>query len=474
MLAAGETLGLGYHRHVMRRVTGLLVVGLTLATSLGRPVPTAAAAEAVLIAAGDIAGCTWTADSATAALLDRMPGTIATLGDNAYPDGTARQFRDCYGPTWGRHRERTRPSAGNHDHHTEGAAAYFDYFGSRAGPAGRGWYSYALGSWHIVVLDSNCSSVGGCGPNSAQYAWLRADLAAHRDHDVLAYWHHPRFSSGTHGPTRAMGPFWELLYAEGADVVLNGHEHDYERFAPQDPWARADADHGIRQFVVGTGGAALRGRATRASNSQAFGTSHGVLRLTLREGAYDWSFEPVAGSGYRDAGSASTHGRPRQTRGRTVVTAAADTFVDQARPTTAYGSSGILWSDGDTGSGSDRWTYVRFTIPSLQGAVHRAVVRLWVTNGSVDGPRLVPTAATWSNTLTWAGRPSATGPPLADAGRVETGTWLTIEVTGLIRGPGSVAFALVPTSGDGLGLSSREGLRAPRLVLETLPAGPGG
>ncbi len=233
-----------------------------LVTGVG---PAAAADDPVLVGAGDIATCEFDDDEATALLLDGIPGTVITLGDNVYDSGRAAEFRNCYGPTWGRHRARTRPSAGNHEYRTAAAAPYFDYFGSAAGPPGQGWYSYDLGTWHIVVLNSNCAFVGGCGPGSRQYTWLVADLAAHSDSHVVAYWHHPRFSSRFAAPASDVRPFWEALYDAGADIVLNGHSHDFERFFPQDPWGRSDPAFGIRQFVVGTGGAWLKSAAVPRS-----------------------------------------------------------------------------------------------------------------------------------------------------------------------------------------------------------------
>ena len=279
----------------LRRSLSVALVALVVAAGTAITPATALAADPVLVGAGDIADCTTTRDGATAALLDTIPGTVVTLGDNVYTSGTASEFRDCYAPTWGRHKARTRPAAGNHDYKTAGASGYFGYFGASAGDPRKGYYSYDLGTWHIVVLNSNCEAVGGCHATSPQGGWLRANLAANLDKDVLAYWHHPRFSSGMHGGSPSMTAFWEILYAAGADVILNGHDHDYERFAPQDPWGRSDSRFGIREFVVGTGGTALRPRASVAANSQVFSTTYGVLRLTLRQGAYDWAFEPVAG-----------------------------------------------------------------------------------------------------------------------------------------------------------------------------------
>ena len=214
----------------------------------------------VLLAAGDIADCSVTGDSATAKLVEARPGTVVALGDLAYPSGTAAQFRDCYGPTWGRFRARTRPAVGNHEYLTAGAAPYYAYFGGAAGSSSKGYYAYDLGTWHIVVLNANCTEVGGCERTSPQGIWLRANLRQYAGWNVLAYWHQPLYSSGEHGSATQVRPLWELLYAAGADLILNGHDHDYERFAPQDPWGRSDPTHGIREFVVGTGGAPLRSR----------------------------------------------------------------------------------------------------------------------------------------------------------------------------------------------------------------------
>ncbi len=264
--------------------------------------------DPVLVGAGDIGRCGSDDDEATAALLDGIAGTVFTAGDNAYESGTADQFRDCYDTSWGRHRARTRPAPGNHDWETTGLAGYFGYFGDAAkGPGGSSWYSYDLGSWHVVVLDSMCAKVGGCDPGSPQGAWLAADLAANQAACTLAIFHIPRFTSGEHGDTPAMDAFWRPLYAAGVDVVVNGHDHDYERFAPQDPDGRIDGNRGIRQFVVGTGGAPLRDFARVAPNSELRATiGHGVLALTLRGDSYEWAFI-AAGSDFRDRGTTPCH-----------------------------------------------------------------------------------------------------------------------------------------------------------------------
>ena len=268
-----------------------------------------AAPPAVLVGAGDIAACDVGTDTATANVLDRIPGAVFTTGDNVYRDGTPEEFGRCYHETWGRHRARTRPAPGNHDYHTVGAAGYFGYFGARAGPRGRGWYSYELGTWHVVVLNSNCGEIGGCGPGSPQERWLRADLARHRTRCTIAYWHHPLFSSGeVHGGEPSVRPFWQVLYRAGGDVVLNGHEHLYERFAPQTPDGRPGHKRGIRQFTVGTGGYHLYPFAQPVANSQARGEGvWGVLQLTLRDGSYSWRFVRAAGAAFSDSGSGRCH-----------------------------------------------------------------------------------------------------------------------------------------------------------------------
>lgn len=264
------------------------------------------ASSAVLVGAGDIAVCgsSNTGDEQTANLLDGISGTVFTAGDNAYESGTASEYTTCYGPSWGRHKARTRPVPGNHEYSTSGASGYFGYFGSAAGEAGKGYYSYDAGPWHIIALNSNLAMNAG----SPQEQWLRADLAANTTTCTLAYWHHPRFSSGPHGNAPFSQPLWQALYDFGADVVIVGHDHTYERFAPQTSSGQLDMARGIRQFVAGTGGASLYEWATIAANSEVRNnTTKGVLKLTLFADRYEWQFVPVAGSSFTDSGSASCH-----------------------------------------------------------------------------------------------------------------------------------------------------------------------
>jgi hypothetical protein len=268
----------------------------------------------VLVGAGDIASCTDnTGAKATAALLDGLPGTVFTLGDNAYTNGTVQEFQDCYGPTWGRHKARTAFAvAGNHDYNTAGAAGFYGYFGAPAGDPAKGYYDTTVGSWHVIVLNSNCEEVGGCGAGSPQEQWLRGVLAASAADCTVALWHNPAFSSATiHRAFPMYQPFWQALYDYGADVVLVGSDHVYERFGFQNPVGDADAPFGLRQFTVGTGGRSHQSFKSPLPNSEVRnGATYGVLALTLRPGSYDWKFVPEAGRTFTDQGTSACHGAP--------------------------------------------------------------------------------------------------------------------------------------------------------------------
>jgi hypothetical protein len=290
--------------------------------------PGAHAADPVIAAAGDIAcdpmdtfyngglgtisACRQeaTSDLALAGGFD----AVLLLGDNQYLDGALYKYRIVFAPTWGRLGSLLRPAPGNHEYETPGAAGYFDYFGAAAGNRTEGWYSYELGTWHVVVLNSNCAAIGGCGPGSPQIRWLEADLAGHPRACTLAYWHHPRFSSGLHNNDPLSDTFWRTLYAAGADLVLVGHDHDYERFAPQNPDGQADPAHGIREIVAGTGGREVRPFTPLRANSAARNAQDlGILKLRLRTDGYDWQFLPVRGGTYTDAGSGGCHNAPDAT-----------------------------------------------------------------------------------------------------------------------------------------------------------------
>jgi Calcineurin-like phosphoesterase len=232
---------------------------------------------------------------------------VLVLGDVQYEEGTAAAFSASYDPTWGRVKSITAPAPGNHEYGTPGAAGYFRYFGTAASDPATGYYSFDLGGWHLIALNSNCSQVGGCGAGSSQERWLRRDLAGSTARCTLAYWHHPHFSSGMHGGSAEYEAFWHALYDAGAEVVLVGHDHDYERFAPQTPTGEAELERGIREFVVGTGGRSLRSFPGVEENSEAHDdTSLGILEMTLGRGAYAWRFRPAVGT-FTDRGSFGCH-----------------------------------------------------------------------------------------------------------------------------------------------------------------------
>jgi hypothetical protein len=327
-------------------VFALLLGGLGVLVSRWPETTLAQSADPVFVGAGDIANCSGEGES-TAQLLDNIAGTVFTLGDNVYSDGTLTEFTNCYGPTWGRHKSRTRPIPGNHDYHTAGAAGYYTYFGTTASPLDtncmsncKGYYSYNLGAWHIIALNSEIDHATG----SVQEQWLRADLAGNQRMCTLAYWHKPRFSSGAnHGNDSSFQPFWQALYDFGADVVLNGHDHEYERFAPQSPTAQAQPTRGIREFVVGTGGAGLYSFSTIQPNSEVRNaTTFGVLKLTLHATSYDWQFVPIAGQTFTDSGSGncvSAGPNPTATRTPTPGPTATRTSTPTATRTPTAGPS---------------------------------------------------------------------------------------------------------------------------------------
>lgn len=284
---------------------------LLLATSLGCSDPTLTPKDeedpfddAVYVTAvADVASCDSQGDEATAAIVDTLPGLVLMAGDIAYEAGTAKQFADCYHPSWGRHRERTRPAPGNHEYETSNAAPYFEYFGDIAGPAGRGYYSFNVGTWHVVSLNSNIDMKAG----SPQEQWLRQDLAVNPARCTLAFWHHPLFTSGFHKANPAVAPLWKALEEAGAEIVIAGHDHHYESFAPQNSVGVADP-RGLRQFIVGNGGRSLFPALFSVANSQKrYDTGFGVIRLALGDGAYQWRFIPVKPGDFSDSGTGVCH-----------------------------------------------------------------------------------------------------------------------------------------------------------------------
>jgi hypothetical protein len=265
------------------------------------PPPPPVSGNHVLVGAGDIAVCGSLATEQTAALLDRIDGTVFTAGDNAYFQGSARDFATCYEPTWGRHKQRTRPAPGNHEYETANAAAYFAYFGANAGPPGLGYYSFEAGAWHVVSLNSSVAA----GAASAQYQWLANDLSSRNARCVAAIWHHPMFSSGPNGPVSTMRDVWQLLHQARAEIVINGHDHIYERFVPVDANRRPAAD-GLRQFIVGTGGAELYSFVRVSPESEVQILAYGVLKLNLVDDGYRWEFLGTNGN-VLDSGIGSCH-----------------------------------------------------------------------------------------------------------------------------------------------------------------------
>lgn len=230
-----------------------------------------------------------------------------TLGDNQYENGTYNAYTNSYDLSWGRIKSITKPAVGNHEYQTAGAAGYYQYFGTAAGLPTQGYYSYDIGAWHLVALNSNCGVVS-CAKGSVQETWLRTDLALNTDKCTLVYWHHPRFSSGEHGDSTTVAPLYQAAYDGGVDVILNGHDHHYERFAPQDPSGQLDTARGIREFVVGTGGKNHYSVTTPQPNSEVTRTdTYGVLQLTLHATSYDWKFLPEAGKTFTDSGTQACH-----------------------------------------------------------------------------------------------------------------------------------------------------------------------
>ncbi|WP_420475959.1 metallophosphoesterase family protein [Noviherbaspirillum sp. ST9] len=269
---------------------------------------------ASLYAAGDIASCqsirpedsgaAKTAAIISAGLASDQDAIVLTLGDNSYPVGRLSEFEECYAPTWGQFKQRTRPSPGNHDYYTPYSAGYYTYFGDAAGPGRRGYYSFTHGGWRIISLNSYLKPA----EHNMQIAWLKDELARNPAKCTLAFWHHPLYSSGGHGNDKRMQEAWAILHAAGAEIVLAAHDHNYERFAPQDAEGRRDADHGIRQFVVGTGGAELTPIRFRRFHSEVSDNStHGVLKLVLKQAGYEWEFLPVEKGGFTDRGAALCH-----------------------------------------------------------------------------------------------------------------------------------------------------------------------
>ena len=445
-----------------------------------------------LLAAGDIAVCgTSTGQQAvTAELLAGLEGEIATLGDNAYDTGSAAEFAGCFAPSWGRFLPRIHPATGNHEYLTPGASGYFGYFGAAAGDPARGFYSYDIAGWHVVALNSNCSFVS-CAVGSEQERWLAADLAAHPALCGLALWHHPRFSSGRYSTNSAVLPLVRAFYAAGGDLMLNGHEHSYERFAPQTPEGVADPIFGVREIIAGTGGAGLRNdRPNPAANSEVWnGTTHGVLQLALRSDGYDWQFVPVPGATFGDAGAASCHGAPgglaspliwRDDFGagglRAWIVARAGGARAVVQPSVARSGRAVLLTS-TTGRRSSA-TISRAVSPALAELTVTADVQVIAADRRRGRPVVLLTLADASGTAAvMLKRDGRTGEAFVRAGSariaigsIPLGRWLHLEVHVRLAGVGS----LVEVRRDGL-LAARAvvGIPAPsiaRIVLGTKQA----
>jgi hypothetical protein len=298
---------------------GDFTVQVTVTNNGGRSGSDAVIVDAtapVILAAGDIGDCDRTSDDATGALLDGLAGIVMPLGDNAYLNGSAAEYTSCYEPAWGRHKGRTRPVPGNHDYNTADATGYFGYFGASAGDPAKGYYDFVLGDWLVIVLNTGTEKPSIIAAGSTQEQWLRAELANHTQACVVAMMHHPQFSTTTGRPLvrPETTPLWNALYEYGADLVINGHDHSYQRFTPSKPDGTADAAFGIRQITAGTGGGeGLYGfGATVPQVEVRNNDSFGVLKLTLKSGGYDWQFIPApsAGGSFTDSGSGTCHGRP--------------------------------------------------------------------------------------------------------------------------------------------------------------------
>src|SRR2546422_715346 len=324
-------------------------------TELKVPILASAAppGSVTFVGAGDIWLCSHHNATSTAKLLDTIAGTVFTTGDNVGSPGDSTTYANCYNPTWGRQKARTYPAPGDVEYLTAGAPGYFGYFGAAAGDPTKGYYSYNLGSWHVVVLNSQNSAAMAAG--SPQEQWLKADLAANPSQCTLAYWHYPLFYSGTSTVRSSVQPVWNDLYAAGATLVLNSHTRNYERFAPQSPAGVLDTALGIREFIVGTGGLGTWSFYTIAPNSEVRAQVYGVLKLTLSPGSYSWRFIPIAGTQFSDTGSGTCKGPSGPPPPPPPPTPSVNAGPDLSTyPGTAVNVS-IAFSD--TGANDAPWTY---------------------------------------------------------------------------------------------------------------------
>ena len=456
----------------MQRWPGVVAVIATV-VALAALSPSIAAADPVVYAAGDIA-CAPDDPGSSTTCHERKTSDIVlnggatralALGDLQYTSASLYNLQNSYDHTWGRFKSITSPSLGNHEGSGTG---YFDYFygsGVNSGPYGaraKGFYSFDVGAWHLIALNSNCSRVP-CAAGSEQEQWLRADLAAHPNACTLAYWHHPRFSSGHDGDGTFMQALWKDLYDANADLVLVGHSHDYERFAPQNASGVLDRTRGIREFVVGTGGAFFTGLSSPKPNSEVRqNNTFGVLKLTLHPTSYDWQFVPEAGKTFTDAGSEACHGGgtitpppPPPPSGSTVkVAPEADARTSEASPSTNYGTSYLR---ADAGSDPDVESYLKFTVSGVLSPIQSAKLRVYAYTGTANGPAVFTSGTAWSeSTVTWSTRPAATSAATDDKGSIASNSWVEYDVSPFVTGNGTYSFRLATTSSDGVDIYSRE------------------
>ena len=487
------------------------------ATRTSTPITTG---DPIIAAAGDIAcdpsdgsfngGNGTTNNCRQKAVSDLFVGrnfsAVLALGDIQYEDGAASKYLQSFDPSWGRAKNIIRPAVGNHEYLTAGASGYFNYFGAAAGNSSKGYYSFDIGAWHIIALNSNCSQVGGCGVGSPQEQWLKADLAAHPTMCTLAYWHHPRFSSGQHGSNTSYGAFWNALYAARAELVLSGHDHDYERFAPQNPSGAADSN-GIQQFVVGTGGKNHYQFMSIQPNSVVRNPdTYGILKLTLHATSYDWQFVPEPGKTFTDSGTrncvgtgstqptptnpsaptstavsnptsvaptptavgtnppAPTATQPPPSTGTMTFNPVADAYVTAAIPNTNYGLSQQIRID----AGPVVNSYLTFNVQGLGGTVASAKLRIYANSSSSAGCKVfsVPDVSWGEQTIVYNNAP-ALGSQIGSYGAIRSSTWIEIDVTSLIRGNGTFSLAISGINDTAVSLASRESANKPQLVVTT-------
>lgn len=485
-----------------------------------RTSPPSTTGDPVIGAAGDIAcdptsgsfnGGNGTATSCREkAVSDTMLASnltaVLALGDIQYEDGALSKYYQSYDLSWGRLKNITRPAVGNHEYLTAGAAGYYTYFGAAAGDRTKGYYSYNLGAWHIIALNSNCSQVGGCGVGSPQEQWLRADLAANPTMCTLAYFHHPRFSSGQHGNNTSYDAVWRALYAAGVELVLNGHDHIYERFAPQSPAGAADP-RGIQQFIVGSGGKNHTTIVSVQPNSIIRNTdTFGFLKLTLHPSSYDWQFVPEPGKTFTDSGTkncfttsstpptpvpgitntpvvnptsvvttptaiATNPPNPTPTQqipstGRTYTfTPLADAYVTAAIPNTNYGASQMIRFDASPVVKG----YLTFSVQGLSAPITRAQLRIYANSSSSVGCKVfaVPDVSWGERSITYNTAPPL-GRELGSSGAIRSSTWITVDVTPLVTGNGTFSLAITGLNATAVSLASREsGTFVPQLIITT-------